>query len=274
MTATGDLPVFHLDGSTYVATSLARGPWDPRACHGGAPAALVAAAVDATPSLEPMQGVRLTYDLVRPVPVGVPLHLDTEVVREGRRIQVVDVRLATAADDVELVRCRALRIRTTALALPEDRPLPGTGVEVAPEDLPRVDGPLGPDRDGFWTAVDVRVVGGELGDAGPGEGWFRLVAPLTDGGPASELVTTPLVRVAATGDFGNGIGAPLAMGGGHRYINPDLTIDLHRLPMDEWVSLAARSVAEPHGIGLTTGVLGDRRGTIGSSLQSLFIEAG
>jgi hypothetical protein len=114
MTATGDQPVFHLDGSAYVATSLARGPWDPRACHGGAPAALVAAAVDATPSLEPMQGVRLTYDLVRPVPVGVPLHLDTEVVREGRRIQVVDVRLATAAEDVELVRCRALRIRTTS----------------------------------------------------------------------------------------------------------------------------------------------------------------
>jgi hypothetical protein len=44
------------------------------------------------------------------------------------------------------------------------------------------------------------------------------------------------VRVAATGDFGNGIGAPLAIGP-FRYINPDLTIDLHRLPVDEWVSL-------------------------------------
>lgn len=280
MNVASNQPVFHVDGATYVATSLARGPWDPRACHGGAPAALVAAAVDATPSLAPMQGVRLTYDLVRPVPVGVPLHLDTEVVREGRRIQVVDVRLATATEDVELVRCRALRVRTTALDLPVDRPRPDASIEVAPEDLPRVDGPLGPDRDGFWTAVDVRVVGGDLGDPGPGQGWFRLLAPLTDGigsagaGACGALEVTPLVRVAATGDFGNGIGAPLAMGAGHRYINPDLTIDVHRLPVDEWVSLVARSVAEPHGIGLTTGVLGDRRGVIGSSLQSLFIDAG
>jgi hypothetical protein len=273
MTATGDQPVFHLDGSAYVATSLARGPWDPRACHGGAPAALVAAAVDATPSLEPMQGVRLTYDLVRPVPVGVPLHLDTEVVREGRRIQVVDVRLATATDDVELVRCRALRIRTTGLELPADRPLPAAGIEVAPEELPRVDGPLGPDHEGFWTAVDVRVVDGEIGDAGPGEGWFRLLAPLTDDTGDDALVCTPLVRVAATGDFGNGIGAPLELGP-FRYINPDLTIDVHRLPVDEWVSLAARSVAEPHGIGLTAGVLSDRQGVLGSSLQSLFIDTG
>jgi hypothetical protein len=268
-----DQPVFHLDGSSYVATSLARGPWDPGACHGGAPAALVAAAVDAAPSLVPMQGVRLTYDLVRPVPVGVPLNLDTEVVREGRRIQVVEVRLATTDDDQELVRCRALRIRTTTLDLPVDRPLPHAGVEVAPEALPRVDGPLGPDHEGFWNAVDVRVVGGELGDPGPGQGWFRLVAPLTEGDGEHALRCTPLVRVAATGDFGNGIGAPLAMGP-FRYINPDLTIDLHRLPEGEWVSLAARSVAESHGIGLTTGVLGDRRGVIGSSLQSLFIDAG
>jgi hypothetical protein len=274
MAPTSDQPVFHLDGSAYVATSLARGPWDPRACHGGAPAALIAAAVDATPSLAPMQGVRLTFDLVRPVPVGVPLHLDAEVVREGRRIQVVDVRLATAAEDTELVRCRALRIRTTSLELPADRPLPADSIEVAPEALPRLGGPLGPDEVGFWTAVDVRMVGGELGDAGPGEGWFRLLAPLTDGDDDDALTCTPLARVAATGDFGNGIGAPLAMGGGHRYINPDLTIDLHRLPADGWVSLSARSVAEPHGIGLTTGVLGDRHGVIGSSLQSLFVDAG
>ncbi len=273
MDSPSDQPVFHLDGSSYVATSLARGPWDPAACHGGAPAALIAAAVDATPSLAPMQGVRLTYDLVRPVPVGVPLHLDTEVVRDGRRIQVVDVRLATASGDQELVRCRALRIRTATLQLPPDRPLPHAGVEVAPDTLSRVDGPLGPDHEGFWDAVDVRVVGGELGDARAGQGWFRLLAPLTDADGARALATTPLVRAAATGDFGNGIGAPLAMGGSHRYINPDLTIDLHRLPEGEWLSLAARSVAEPHGIGLTTGVLGDRRGVIGSSLQSLFIDA-
>jgi len=279
-------PIFHLDGRTYIATELARGPWDPNTAHGGAPAALLAAAVDAAPSLTPMQGVRLTYDLVRPVPLATPLHLDVEVVREGRRIQVLDTRLTIAGDGTELVRCRALRIRTTdGLALPTDRPTAGEPLPALPETLPRLAPTPGLDDEGFWTAVDVRLVSGRLGDPGVGRGWFRIVAPLTDAPDAIHAtdaahadnerapVLTPLARVAACGDFGNGIGAPLPMGP-FRYINPDLTIDLHRLPVDEWVSLEARSVAEPHGVGLTTGTLGDRQGVLGTSLQSLFIDAG
>ncbi len=267
-------PIFHLDGDAYVATSLARGPWDPTTAHGGAPAALLAAAVDAAPALAPMQGVRLTYDLVRPVPLATPLHLDVEVVREGRRIQVLDTRLTTATDGTELVRCRALRIRTTDdLALPTDRPTAGEPLPALPEALPRLAATPGLDDEGFWTAVDVRLVSGRLGDPGVGRGWFQIIAPLTDATGEHAPTLTPLARVAACGDFGNGIGAPLPMGP-FRYINPDLTVDLHRLPVDEWVSLEAHSVAEPHGVGLTTGTLGDRRGVLGTSLQSLFIDAG
>ena len=288
-------PIFTRDGVHYVATSLARGPWDAGSCHGGAPAALLAAAIDTAPSLVPMQGVRLTYDLVRPVPLSVPLDLDVAIIREGRRIQVVDATLTVAADGTELVRCRGLRIRTTAdLGLPADRPVAEQPLPALPETLPRLAPAPGFDAEGFWTAVDVRLISGRLGDPGVGRGWFRVVAPLTDATDAIDatdaakaadaadatdatdgapLTLTPLARVAACGDFGNGIGAPLPMGP-FRYVNPDLTIDLHRLPIDEWVSLEARSVAEPHGIGLTTGTLGDRGGVLGTSLQSLFIDAG
>lgn len=267
------LPIFHLDGGRFIASTLARGPWDPQACHGGAPAALLAAAIDRTPAPVPMQGVRLTFDLVRPVPVGVPLHLDVEVVREGRRIQLVDATLAVAADGMELVRCRALRIRTTHLELPDERPSSAAPLAASPETLPRLAGVPGLDGEGFWTAVDVRLVSGRLGDPGAGQGWFRVVAPLTDDDGSGAPSLTPLARVAATGDFGNGIGAPLQMGS-FRYLNPDLTVDVHRLPVDEWVSLEARSVADPGGVGLTTGTLGDREGVLGSCLQSLFIDAG
>jgi hypothetical protein len=269
---TGGLPIFHLDGGRFVASPLARGPWDPRACHGGAPAGLLAAAVDRAPAPVPMQGVRLTFDLVRPVPVGVPLHLDVEVVREGRRIQLADATLTVAADGTELVRCRALRIRTAQLDLPDDRPAVAAPLAATPEALPRLAGIPGLDGDGFWTAVDVRLVSGRLGDPGAGQGWFRVVAPLTDADSPDVPSLTPLARVAATGDFGNGIGAPLPMGP-FRYVNPDLTVNVHRLPVDEWVSLEARSVADPSGAGLTTGTLGDRQGVLGSCLQSLFIDA-
>ena len=62
--------------------------------------------------------------------------------------------------------------------------------------------------------------------------------------------------------------------GPYRYVNPDLTIDLHRLPIGEWVALTANSIAQPSGIGLASSVLADRDGVIGSALQSLYVEAG
>lgn len=261
-------PIFERDGDHYVATAMARGPWDPWSCHGGAPAALLAAAIDAAPALVPMQGVRLAYDILRPVPSGRPLHLDVEVAREGKRVQALNATLVDATDDTELVRCRALRIRTGDVELPADRPTPGPAPRPGPEDLERFAGLPWFEPDGFWHAVDVRFVSGMLGEPGQGVAWFRVVAPLADG-----LAITPLARAAAAGDFGNGIGAPVPMGP-YRYVNPDLTIDLHRLPVGEWVALTANSVAQPTGVGLATSVLADRDGVIGSALQSLYVEAG
>jgi acyl-coenzyme A thioesterase PaaI-like protein len=260
-------PIFERDGHRFVATAAARGPWDPGSCHGGAPAALLAAAIDAAPALVPMQGVRLTYDILRPVPTGRRLDLDVEVAREGKRVQVLSATLVDASEGTELVRCRALRIRSGEMALPDERPRPGGPPTPGPEDLERFGGLDGFEADGFWRAVDVRFVAGMLGEPGRGVAWFRMVAPLAEG-----LDITPLARAAAAGDFGNGIGAPVPMGP-FRYLNPDLTIDLHRLPIGEWVALTADSVAHPTGIGLATSVLADQQGVIGSALQSLYVEA-
>lgn len=260
-------PIFERDGDRFVATSAARGPWDPAACHGGAPAALLAAAIDAAPSLVPMQGVRLAYDILRPVPTGRPLDLDVEVARDGKKVQALNATLVDATSGTELVRCRALRIRTGDVRLPDDRPRPDPAPNVGPDELERFAGLSWFEPEGFWKAVDVRFVSGMLGDPGRGTAWFRVVAPLADG-----LEMTPLARAAAAGDFGNGIGAPVLMGP-YRYVNPDLTIDLHRLPVGDWVALTARSVAEPTGIGLATSVLADRQGVIGAALQSLYVEA-
>ena len=59
-------PVFRRDGEAFVPTVHSRGPWDPGAQHGGAPAALLAEAVRA----RGMHVARLTYDFVGPVPVN------------------------------------------------------------------------------------------------------------------------------------------------------------------------------------------------------------
>ncbi|GGI05184.1 thioesterase family protein [Egicoccus halophilus] len=258
-----DTPIFERDGRHVVPTPLARGPWDRDSCHGGAPAALLAATVDALPSPVPMQGVRLTYDLLRPVPLA-PLTLSSEVLRDGKRVQLATAWLC-AADGTELMRCRALRLRVGKVDLPAATVVDDEPPLVGPEELPRLEGRDGWADDGFWRAVDVRMVSGALGDPGPGTAWFRVEAPLLD-----DVTLTPLARAAAAADFGNGIGSPLPMGP-YLFVNPDLTVHLDRLPEGDWVALAARSVVQATGNGLTSSTLSDRGGRIGIAAQSLFV---
>ncbi len=113
----------------------------------------------------------------------------------------------------------------------------------------------------------MRFAQGRLDEVGPAVAWLRLTRPIAEG-----VATTPLARAAATADFGNGVGSPLPIDR-FVYINPDLTVSLHRQPLGEWVAIAAVSVAQPTGIGLTSSTLFDQQGRIGSASQSLYIDA-
>ena len=100
--------IFRIDGNRAETSPNAAGPWDATMQHGSAPAALVTWAAEAVPTAVPMQIVRLTIDLMRPVPVA-PLTIETEVLREGRKIQLCAVRLL--ANNVVVVRATVLKIR-------------------------------------------------------------------------------------------------------------------------------------------------------------------
>ena len=84
--------IFRVDGANVVTSPDAAGPWDPSMQHGGAPASLAVWAAEQIPTPAPMRIARVTIDLMRPVPVA-PLRLETEVLREGRKIQLCAVRL-------------------------------------------------------------------------------------------------------------------------------------------------------------------------------------
>src|SRR2546421_6031983 len=78
-------PVFSGSDGRFVATELARGPWDPNAQHGGAAAALLMRAFEQLPAeSDELLIARVTYELLRPVPLG-ELGVEAEVVRPGRR---------------------------------------------------------------------------------------------------------------------------------------------------------------------------------------------
>ena len=107
--------IYRVDGATAETSAFAGGPWNPKLQHGAAPSSLICWAVEHLPSPVPMRVARLTVDLMRPVPVA-PLTVETEIVREGRKIQLVSVRLL--ADGAEVVRASALRIRTDPQEMP------------------------------------------------------------------------------------------------------------------------------------------------------------
>ena len=255
--------VFSFDGERYAPTALAGGPWSPDAMHGGAPAALLARALERHDPGPAGFVVRLSVDLLRPVPVA-PLEVVTRTARPGGKVQWLDAALL--ADGVEVARASALRLRTAEdLELP---PLPGPGPQIpGPADSTGFEiGVTSSFGFGFWRAMEVRQAAGSWVETGPATVWFRLQVPIVAGEDPS-----PLQRVAAAADFGNGVSTALPRGE-YLFINPDLTVHLHRHPVGEWVALDATTSAESVGVGLAMSTLHDERGPIGRAVQSLLVD--
>jgi hypothetical protein len=246
----------------FTATELARGPWDAEAQHGGAPAALLMRAFERLPAEEGLQIARVTYELLRPVPLG-ELSVQAEVARRGRRVQLLEGVLRTL-DGTEVVRARALQVRRAALRgpPPTDGPPPPPGPDEGYERAPSFTPPHGPTF--YPSAIDIRFVAGGFG-GGPSTGWFRLKVPLVAGEVAS-----PLQRLAAAGDFGNGISSVLHWDE-YLFINPDLTLYIDRPPVGEWVCLEARTLISTGGVGSAESVLYDERGRVGRAMQALLV---
>ena len=53
-----------------VATELTRGPWDPGAQHAGPPSALLGREIERLEDAEEFQVGRVTFEILRPVPIG------------------------------------------------------------------------------------------------------------------------------------------------------------------------------------------------------------
>src|ERR1700753_2267363 len=105
--------IFERRGDAFWATELARGPWDPNAQHGGAPAALLAGELERHEPQPQLRIARITYELLKPAPLG-ELHVQTTIVRPGKRVQLLEATLTTP-DGSELVRARAVRVARAPL---------------------------------------------------------------------------------------------------------------------------------------------------------------
>ena len=265
----------------YVPTAYSRGPWDPDHCHGGPVSALLTRAVEQA-GVEHATGgpdggwqvARITVELTRPVPVGRPLDLATTVERGGKR---VNLAAATLLDGpTEVARVRGLRIRRESVDLPEIEISGRADVDPDDEAFPAPPSASRHERPSFMgddpahvsfatRACEHRFAAGGWMETGPVAVWIRLLVPvLPDEQP------TGAQRTAAAADFGNGVSSVLPWDR-YLFINPDLTVHLHRPAEGEWIGLRAATRVGTEGAGLAQSALHDQRGPIGRSLQSLFI---
>jgi hypothetical protein len=254
---------YERDGDLFRATELTRGPWDPGAQHAGPPAALLGHAIEQLPETAEFQVGRVTFEILRSVPIA-PVRVQARVVRPGRRVQMVEAELSDAAGEV-LMQARAWRIRTSRLELP------GEALVASQPPPPPEEGsasgffPTGQEH-GYHSAMEVRFVAGGFLEAGPATAWLRMRRPLVAGEEP-----TPLQRTLVAADVGNGISAALDIRR-FLFINVDLTVQLERMPKGEWVGVDAVTLPRPKGIGTAESTLFDvDNGRIGRALQTLLI---
>ncbi|MCU1376527.1 MAG: hypothetical protein JWO68_3813 [Actinomycetia bacterium] len=251
------------DGDGYVGTILTQGGWHPDHQHGGPVQGLIARRVEAVPTLAAMQVTRLTFDMIRPVPIGPRLDIATRVVREGKKIQLVEAILRVG--DVEHVRATVLRLRVEDVrggrALPTsttaDAPLPGPDrFEPVYRDLPH--------QPAFLRAIDMvrfPVPGAAEGVFGY---WVHLTAPLVAGEE-----TSALSRLCVAGDFTNTIGV-LVDHTAFSTINADVNVQVLRPPVGEWVAVVGDTrFNDTTGLGISVAELHDLDGVcaIGTTSQ-------
>ena len=243
----------------FRATALTRGPWDPAAQHAGPPSALLARTLEQCGARDDAQIVRITVEILRPVPIGV-LDVSAEVLRPGRNVELLAGELRS--DGKPLLRATAWRIRTADIGLEAgldaDPPAP-------PEELPQAPSFPWSDDVGYHVAMEWRFASGAFLTPGPATVWMRMRHPLI----AGEAVS-PLTRVMIAADSGNGVSAALDFGR-YLFINTDLTVALHRYPAGAWVCLDAQTTIQPTGIGLAESRIFDQQGVLGRGLQSLFV---
>jgi len=257
------------EGDAFVGTTCTQGAWAHGGQAGGAVLALLGHVLEGVPALTSMSLTRLTVDIVRPVPVGERLHVATEILREGKKIQVVD--LSISAGETVTTRARALRIRDLDVGS-----LGGMPVSTS-DDNPSAS--LPPPPEGLTGVDRLRKVPKFLSDGAelrrslePIDGvhaiWCRLRVPVVAGEPVRDTS-----RAVFPIDMVNLLGVTTLDPARASSINPDVTGHLCRAPVDEWIALTGHthySHAVAHGVSMA--VMSDSAGVFGVTSTSQILD--
>jgi hypothetical protein len=249
-----------LDERRFRATEEVGGAWDTTHQHIAPALGLLVHAVEQDRDArrdDRLRVGRLSYDILGTVPVDA-VEVGVRVLRPGRTIELVEAALRHGDRDVVLLRAWLMQ--------------PGENARIAGSPLPRLKPPadvtpwdpttLWPG--GFIASTEVRRDQEEPGRA---RSWVRSTTTLLDE-PVSDLA-----RFAGLLDIANG----MTVRADPRQVafpNVDLTAHFFEEPRGEWVGFDTAVSFGTSGLGLTSSVLHDQDGPVGTLAQVLTVRPG
>lgn len=185
-----------------------------------------------------------------------PFHIDIEVVRPGRTIELVEAICVQNGRP-------AARMRTWFLIQEDTLAFEGTAFE----DMPEPTGELRPGLGIGWGGGFVNSIAGyqEMKEPGRGIAWWQTDVPLLEGETVSNLASYMSIL-----DMANGVAVrenPQEV----VFPNLDLTAHLFRMPEGKWVGTDTSVSFGGSGVGLTHSILHDEAGPIGTCSQVLTV---
>jgi hypothetical protein len=250
-----------LGARRFRATEHTGGAWDLETQHIAPALGLLAHAVETDRDGRRGDGLvltRLSYDILGTVPIA-DVDIEVGLLRTGRTIELVEATLAHGGRPAVRLRAWLMQQRDTSM-------VQGSGHErlPGPDEMEPWD-PTSVWRGGFIASAEVRRSQREPGRASY---WVRTDVPLL----ADEEVSA-LSSAAGLLDIANGMtvrAAPEEVA----FPNIDLTAHFFESPRggcDGWLGFDTTVSFGGDGVGLTTSVVHDHRGPVGTSSQCLTV---
>lgn len=247
--------------SAFASTLHAQGAWQDHEQHMSPAGGLLVHEIERNHPRADVVISRLSFDILGVIHGG-DFTVTTRVSRPGRTIELVEATMAHG--DRVAIRALVWRLVTTDTS------------EVQGNWFAPIEGPDAGTRrlltkdwsGGFIASLEAR----ELRSPEPGRNtmWMRTRTPLVDGEP--EAGHEAIAGTVGLMDTANGV-ATRVDPREWLFPNVDLSVHLFRTPVAGWLGFDTRVAFGPHGQGLTTTVLHDERGAVGTVSQSLTVRA-
>jgi len=270
MPAQTDSYLFHRDDDLYLPQTAAGSPWSATMQHGGPVNAIIAQSVESSAKAIGMEISRLTFDILKPVPMTA-VKVESRFIRKGKRMAVLDTYLIAEGSDEPVASGRAVLFKPivgkepsmdTMKSLPTPRSSISSELWI-PEEIARQLPPGLHLLIGFHPSTErerpvcwITASANMLQD--------RAMTAMEQCAAAADMTTVLAARMRLTQEN-------IEQGSLMGLMNTNTTIHFTRQPIGEWYGFSDHFISVSDAYGVAECSLFDEVGCVGRVTQSLIV---